>query len=127
MEININYQKKFQIIGDKNVNFLVLPRRNTSMGTIDNIEAINLTNINKIYVSGTGDEVIIHASIPNKTYQMCYSIPCKNFHEGEFILFLILSGAKNQKNDVFKTYYQIQPNVLRTTEYLCGKFNYERS
>ena len=50
MEININYQKKFQIIGDKNVNFLVLPRRNTSMGTIDNIEAINLTNINKIYV-----------------------------------------------------------------------------
>lgn len=97
------------------------------MGTIDNIEAINLTNINKIYVSGTGDEVIIHASIPNKTYQMCYSIPCKNFHEGEFILFLILSGAKNQKNDVFKTYYQIQPNVLRTTEYLCGKFNYERS
>ena len=97
MEININYQKKFQIIGDKNVNFLVLPRRNTSMGTIDNIEAINLTNINKIYVSGTGDEVIIHASIPNKTYQMCYSIPCKNFHEGEFILFLILSGAKNQK------------------------------
>lgn len=127
MEININYQKKFQIIGDKNVNFLVLPRHNASMGTIDNIEAINLTNINKIYVSGAGDEVIIYAAIPDKTYQMCYTIPCENLHEGEFILFLILSGAKNQKRDAFKAYYQIQPTVLRTTEYLSGEFNHDRN
>ena len=93
MEIKVNYGGRFQIIGNDNVDFLVLPRF-----AKDTIPAFDL---------------------PDKSREMSYIIECDDAGEGEYMIYMILS-REGISPDTFEKCRMLYPHIPRWSD-VIGK------
>ena len=123
MEIKVNYGGRFQIIGNDNVDFLVLPRfaKDTipAFELIDNIEAIRCDDIRKAYVDCDGNCIHINADLPDKSREMSYIIEYDDAGEGEYMIYMILS-REGISPDTFEKCRMLYPHIPRWSD-VIGK------
>lgn len=121
MVIKSNFRNRFIIIGNDNIDYMILPDfyedcEGIHFDLVTEVEMINCDDIIKAYVDGSGTYIVIVVSCPFKSGTRFknginkYRIECENREEGEYML-LTIAMRETPHN-----HYRIYPNVKRFGE-----------